>query len=82
LKELLKGGYTIELGEGYSSMEKYLIRTIGHWMEALESGTIVPVHPAQAHFVQVCRGEKSPGNDAETAWLKFSKEYPDRSGLK
>jgi pimeloyl-ACP methyl ester carboxylesterase len=82
LKELLKGGYTIELGEGFSPMEKYLIRTIGHWMEALESGTIVPVHPAQAHFVQVCRGEKSPGNDAETAWLKFSKEYPDRSGLK
>jgi uncharacterized protein YifE (UPF0438 family) len=51
-------------------------------MEALASGSIVPIHPAQSHFVQVCRGEKSPDNDVEKAWLKFKKEYPDRSRLK
>jgi pimeloyl-ACP methyl ester carboxylesterase len=79
MKEFLKGGYQLELGAGYSAMESYLIRTVGHWMDALASGTIAPSHPAQVHFVQVCRGEQAAGNAAETAWLKFSREHPDRA---
>jgi pimeloyl-ACP methyl ester carboxylesterase len=81
LTELLKGGYRIDLGKDYSPFEKYFIVTIGRWMDALASGIIAPIHPAQEHFVQACRGETPPSNEAETAWLKFNKEYPDRSGL-
>lgn len=82
LREILKGGYRVELGDDYSSLEKYSIQIYGRWMDALASGIIAPFHPAQVHFIQVCRGEKSPENPTETAWLKFIKEYPDRSGLK
>jgi uncharacterized protein YifE (UPF0438 family) len=74
----------VELGQDYPALGKYSIRTVGHWMEALASGSIKPLHPAQEHFVQVCRGEKSPDNDVEKAWLRFVREYPDRrefSGL-
>lgn len=82
LRELLKGGYRLDLGNDYSPMEKYLIHTAGQWMDALAAGIVAPIHPAQEHFVQVSRGEKPPENEIETAWLKFVRGYPDRSGLK
>ena len=82
LKEILKGGYRVELGKDYTPLEKYFIRTFGHWMDALASGIVSPFHPAQVHFVQVCRGEKSPEITIEAAWLKFNKDYPDRTSLK
>jgi hypothetical protein len=82
LRELMKGGYQVELGKNYTPMEKYLIHTISHYIEALEKGTITPIHPMQTHFLQAIRGEKTPNNDAERAWIKFTKEYPDRSLLK
>jgi hypothetical protein len=82
LKELLKGGYKVKLGKDYSPLGKYWIRTVGYWMEALDSGAIKPVCPAQEHFVQVCRGTESPESNIEKDWLRFTKEYPDRSGLK
>jgi hypothetical protein len=82
LKEFLKGGFGVDLGKGFSPMERHFIRSMGHWLEALASGSITSFHPAQEHFVQVCKGEKTPENEIETAWLKFVREYPDRSGLK
>jgi len=82
LKELLKGGFGVDLGKEFSPMERHFIRSIGHWLEALASGAISPFHSDQEHFVQVCKGEKTPENEIETAWLKFVREYPDRSGLK
>ena len=82
LRELRKGGYKVELGKDYTPLEKYFIRTLGHWMDALASGIVSPFDPDMEHFVQVCRGEKSPEIDIETAWLKFNKEYPDRTRLK
>ncbi|HBA82462.1 MAG TPA: alpha/beta hydrolase [Verrucomicrobia bacterium] len=77
LEVLLKGGYPVELGERYSPREKYYIHTIGYYMDALVNGEIPPL-PPQRHFVQACRGDKSPKSDVETAWLKFNKEFPDR----
>jgi len=81
LREIQKGGYKVELGKDYTPLEKYFIRTFGHWMDALASGIVSPFHPDMVHFVQVCQGEKSPKIDIETAWLKFNKEYPDRTRL-
>lgn len=82
IREFLKGGYDLEPGNDYSPIEGYMIRKLGHWMNALASGTIAPIHPAHEHFIQVCRGEKSPGNPAETAWLKFVGERPGKALLK
>ncbi len=82
LKELVKGGYGANLGKEFSPMERYCIRTMGYWLEALSSEAVTPLDPVQRHFVQVCRGEKSPENEIETAWLKFVGEYPDRKGLR
>lgn len=78
MREYLKGGYDVELGEEYSPIGAYRIRTIGQWMDALASGAIAPMNPEQEHFVQVCRGDASPDNDYEQDWLRFVKEYPNR----
>jgi uncharacterized alpha/beta hydrolase family protein len=81
LRELFKGGYQVDLGDDYSPIGKYCIRMVGHWMDALTSGSIAPIHPFQAHFVEVFRGRQSPDNPVEKAWARFIAEYPDRSGL-
>jgi triacylglycerol esterase/lipase EstA (alpha/beta hydrolase family) len=82
MKEFLKGGYSVDLGDEYPPIIKYTIRTVGHWVDAMATGVIAPIHPIQTHFVQVCRGEKSPNSDFEKAWLRFIKQYPDRNALK
>ena len=81
LRELDKGGYAVALGPSYSAMEAYFIHRIGHFMEAMAAGDLVPFHPSQSHFVKAVRGEVRAENEVETAWIKFVHDYPDRSGL-
>lgn len=81
LRELVKGGYEVYLGKDYSPREKYFINTIGIYMDALVSEAIEPL-PVQLSFIKACRGEKAPDNEAETAWIKFNRDYPDRHLLK
>jgi len=78
MKELVKGGYDVDLGKEYSPIGRHCIKTVGRWMEALDSGAIKPIYPEQTHFVQVCRNEKSPDSDLEKDWLRFIKAYPGR----
>lgn len=75
--ECAKGGYTVELGENYSPMEKYFIRHYAYFFAALASGKTAPEDAVQIHFVQACRGEVSPTSQAETAWIKFTAEHRD-----
>jgi len=75
LEELIKGGFTAELNEKYSPLEKYFIRQHAYFFDALASGRVAPEDPGQAHFVQACRGEVPPTSPAETAWLKFKAEH-------
>jgi hypothetical protein len=82
LKELQKGGFSVDLGKEFSPLESHIIRSIGLWLEALAAGTITPFDSAQEHFIKVYKGEISPENESETAWLKFVRKFPDRSGLK
>jgi hypothetical protein len=81
LRELVKGGYKVDLGKDYSPLEKYYINIMGIYLDALASGAIAPL-PTQIPFVHACRGEKTPENEAETAWSKFNRDYPDRRRLK
>ncbi|HEX5055449.1 MAG TPA: DUF413 domain-containing protein [Gammaproteobacteria bacterium] len=78
LRELAKGGYQVELGPHYTPLEKFYIRNMGFFMDALASGELAPLQSTQQHFVATLRGEASPRGEMETAWMKFIHEYPDR----
>lgn len=82
LRELLKGGYAVELGKDYTPIEAYCIHNAGHYMDALVAGKLTPIHPLQVHFVAACRGEVRPNAPVETAWIKLNRQFPDRSVLK
>jgi pimeloyl-ACP methyl ester carboxylesterase len=78
VRELMKGGYRVELGPHYTRMEAFYIRNMGFFMEAIASGMLRPLDSSQEHFLRAARGEVTPAGDVETAWLKFSRDYPDR----
>ncbi|MCB1889362.1 MAG: DUF413 domain-containing protein [Rhodocyclaceae bacterium] len=81
LAVLRRGGFDVELGPDYSPMEAYLIHTLGAYLDALAAGEITPIDPAHAHFVRAIQGEVAPEQPSETAWIRFSRDYPDRSAL-
>ncbi len=81
MRELMKGGYRVELGPDYTAMEAYCIHNMGFYMEAIASGALKPMHPSQEHFRRAARGEVSAEGPAETAWIKFVRDYPDRRML-
>lgn len=81
MRELHRGGYDVELGATYTPLEAFLIRNLGHYLAAMAAGTLTPVHPSQEHFVRVIRGQAKPEHEAETAWLKFTRDCPDRQWL-
>ena len=71
----IAGGYDIVLGEGYTDKEKYFIRTRGKYMSLLADGTLDTLgDKTLENCVAVAQGRAR--TDAETAWLKFSQEYP------
>lgn len=78
LAELIKGGYTVELSEDSSAMEKYFIRYYAYFFEALTSGKVAPENPPLEHFVKACRGEVPATTPAETAWIKYRKEHREK----
>ena len=78
LREAMKGGYRVELGPQYTPLEAYFIHNLGFYLDALASGVLAPFHPSQEHFIRAIRGEVPPDSEAETAWIKFGREYPDR----
>lgn len=81
LRELMKGGYRVQLAPHYTPMEAFYIHNMGFFMEAIASGALAPVHPMQEHFLRAARGEIDPEGPAETAWIKFIREHPDRRTL-
>jgi pimeloyl-ACP methyl ester carboxylesterase len=79
MREFAKGGYKVKLAEHYTPLEAFYIHNMGYFLEALASGRLDPVLPAQEHFVRSVRGEISPQSAMETGWIKFIREYPDQS---
>ncbi len=61
----------------FSEREITLLKRYGYWMEALASGDIKPLTPAQERFVRVCKGECKPTTEYEIAWctLNERREY-------
>lgn len=79
MQALRKGGFDVDLGPRYSAMEAYCIHNLGVYMAALASGAIEPVHATHTHFVRAVRGEVPPDTAFETAWIKFSQDFPARA---
>ena len=78
MRELLRGGYALPAGNDCTPLEAYLIRTIGHYMDAMAAGRLKPLDASQEHFVDYCRGNASVRFPAESAWTKLCRELPDR----
>jgi triacylglycerol esterase/lipase EstA (alpha/beta hydrolase family) len=78
MRELLRGGYALPAGNDCTPLEAYLIRTIGHYMDALVAGRLQPLDPSQAHFVEYCRGKGAVKFPTESAWTKLCRALPDR----
>lgn len=80
IRELLRGGYDLPAGMvgGYTPLEAYLVRTIGHYMDALVAGRLQPIHPVQEQFVGACRGERPVRQPVDSAWRKLNRDLPDR----
>jgi len=70
----------VELGEDYSPLARYLIRTYGKYLMALTNGSLKPFHPGEERFIAVVKGEMAPRDESEMSWLKFVNEYPELKG--
>jgi len=81
LRAFRRGGFDVALGPDYTPLEAYCIHYLGIFMDALASGAIEPAHGSHEHFLRAIRGEVEPNGEFETAWIKFSREYPDRQAL-
>jgi pimeloyl-ACP methyl ester carboxylesterase len=75
-----QGGYDMTLGEAYSPVTQYVIRSAGKYMMALTDGTVAPIDPVQERFIAVVNGEKTPRSDIEKGWLRFLSEHPEIKG--
>lgn len=78
LRELVKGGYDMQLGPGYTALEAYYLRNYGVYMRAMATGVVHPIDSVQNRFVRVANGLASPESELESAWVKFTREYPDQ----
>lgn len=55
----------------FNNEEIELLKTYGHWFQALTDGEIEPISDMQIEFVKAARKEKDPISPFECAWLKY-----------
>jgi uncharacterized protein YifE (UPF0438 family) len=58
----------------FTPAERALLAKYGRWLEALASGTLLPLTPSQEQFVKVARVQAEPGTEFEKAWTKIMRE--------
>ena len=76
LDYLSMGGFDVELDNTYSDIEKMIIHSIGIYLRALANSRLEPI-PVNEPFLAVVHGKRKAKDYFETAWLKFSGDYPD-----
>jgi uncharacterized protein YifE (UPF0438 family) len=54
----------------FTPAERTLLAKYGRWLEALASGTLLPLTPTQEEFIRVARDQAEPSTDFEHAWMK------------
>ena len=78
INALIAVGFDVDLDADYTDTEKHFIRTMGKFMSLLANGTLGTLgDPVLEHFVQVAQGKAKARTDTETAWIKFSQDYPN-----
>jgi pimeloyl-ACP methyl ester carboxylesterase len=77
LRLLQAGGFDVPLNEAYSAREMHAIHVYGLYLRAVANGELAPIHPEQRRFIEVANGKAAPSNDFESAWRKFSADYPE-----
>jgi uncharacterized protein YifE (UPF0438 family)/predicted nucleic acid-binding Zn ribbon protein len=55
----------------FTVAELGIIAKYGHWLKAVEDGTLAPITAAQRHFVSVCNGSEVPATPFAVAWMKL-----------
>lgn len=76
LEVLAKGGFSVPLSDLFSPIEKFIIETMGIYMQAIEQGTLQAT-PFNQQFLDVIQKNSLPETVFDTAWKKFRDEYPE-----
>lgn len=77
MRELLKGGYEVDLGSHYTALEAYYLHHYGAYLQAMAEGVIQPMDAVQERFVRAVTGQALPESELESAWIKFIREFPE-----
>ena len=74
---LIAGGFDVDLDETYTDREIFYIHTMGIFMSLLANGTLDTLgDPVLERFVEVTQDRAGAKTDAESAWIKFTRDYP------
>lgn len=83
LSQFDRGGYNLALPEKeFSALERYVVRTVGRYVDALASGELSPIDPLQQQFIDECQGRRQADSPLAQLWLKLNRFAPDRAASK
>jgi len=71
-----KGGFNINLNNGYSEKEKYAIRNYGTYLQAIFLNKIKSTVPETDNLQQIIQGKINATSYLQSAWKKFYRDYP------
>jgi uncharacterized protein YifE (UPF0438 family) len=57
----------------FSDEEHALITRWGHWYDALSSGQVTAITPAQEAFIEAVKGDAPPAEPHAAAWWRYGK---------
>ena len=78
---LLQGGFSVSLGDNYSKIQRYIIRTYGKYIRALVQQNIKPANPYQEDLLEVVQKKLAPKTDSDIAWSNFVTDYPNWASM-
>jgi pimeloyl-ACP methyl ester carboxylesterase/uncharacterized protein YifE (UPF0438 family) len=83
LSQFDRGGYDLDLpASEFTPTERYVVKSIGRYIDALASGEIAPIDELQQQFVDECNGRRRPESPTTQLWLKLNRFAPDRARSK
>ncbi|MBX9629463.1 MAG: DUF413 domain-containing protein [Burkholderiales bacterium] len=76
LRVLTSGGFGVPLNDRYTDRERFILENYGRYLRAIATGALAPIFPEDQHFIAVAQGRTAPAHEPESAWVKFSADYP------
>jgi pimeloyl-ACP methyl ester carboxylesterase len=82
LSQFDRGGYDLDLpASEFTAVERYVVKSIGRYVDALVSGEIAPIDELQRQFVDEYHGRRPVDSPLTQLWLKLNRFAPDRARL-